>query len=110
MLPLTIKVENYYVIEMLANRKTFFFDFTTGQINFDYFTHIDTGALYRGVAVVAIRNGASIQEEVAVASIASKAKFEFRSSPEGNLLFIDGIDSSVHFSLRSRFFPLIPTL
>ncbi len=43
MLPLTIKVENYYVIEMLAKRKTFFFDLTTGTINFDYFTHIDTG-------------------------------------------------------------------
>jgi len=42
-LPLSLIVKNYYVIEMVAKRKTFFFDPITGTINFDYFTKIDTG-------------------------------------------------------------------
>lgn len=42
-LPLTITVENYYVMEMYAKRKTFYVDPISGRINFDYFTKIDTG-------------------------------------------------------------------
>jgi photosystem II stability/assembly factor-like uncharacterized protein len=44
-LPLTITVENYYVMEMIAKRKTFFFDPVTFTINYDFFTKIDTGLI-----------------------------------------------------------------
>jgi cytidylate kinase len=54
------------------------------------FTHIDTGALYRGVALLALEKGADLSDEGAVVQAAQGAKFEFRSSSEGNLLHIDG--------------------
>lgn len=54
------------------------------------FTHIDTGALYRGVALLALRAHVNIDDETAVVANAQGAKFEFRQLPEGNLLHIDG--------------------
>ncbi len=54
------------------------------------FTHIDTGALYRGVALLALRHQANLGDEAAVVQAASKAAFTFRQLPEGNLLHIDG--------------------
>lgn len=53
------------------------------------FVHIDTGALYRGVALLAIEKNVNIDSEDQVVGSASSAKFEFRPMPEGNLLFID---------------------
>jgi len=54
------------------------------------FTHIDTGALYRGVALLALRNKVSLDDESAVVAAASKCKMEFHQLPDGNLLHIDG--------------------
>ncbi len=54
------------------------------------FTHIDTGALYRGVAYLALKADADLHEEQAVVAAAQGARIEFRQIPEGNLLHING--------------------
>lgn len=54
------------------------------------YTHIDTGALYRGVALLAIRAKAPLSDEGAVVAAARGAKLEFRQLEDGNLLHIDG--------------------
>jgi CMP/dCMP kinase len=54
------------------------------------FTHIDTGALYRGVALIAIDNKAELDNEKAVVSSAQGVHFEFRQTDSGNVLFLDG--------------------
>jgi len=45
-LPLNIRILNRYVLQMWAQRKEFFFDLSTGTINFDYIVKTDTGYLY----------------------------------------------------------------
>lgn len=45
-LPINIRILNRYVLQMYAQRKEFFFDITTGTINFDYIVKRDTGFLY----------------------------------------------------------------
>lgn len=45
-LPLSVRVLDRYVLQMYAQRKEFFFDPTTGTINFDYIVRRDTGYLY----------------------------------------------------------------
>jgi cytidylate kinase len=54
------------------------------------FTHIDTGALYRGVALLAKEKGALFADEKAVVAAASGVKFEFRLLDSGNTLHLDG--------------------
>lgn len=54
------------------------------------YTHIDTGALYRGVALLAIRAKAALGDEAAVVAAARGAKLEFRQLEDGNLLHING--------------------
>jgi cytidylate kinase len=54
------------------------------------FTHIDTGALYRGVAWLALKKGASLESEASVVAAAKPATFEFQQLAEGNLLHING--------------------
>jgi cytidylate kinase len=54
------------------------------------FTHIDTGALYRGVALLAIEGKAELDNEKAVVSSAKDVHFEFRQTDSGNVLFLDG--------------------
>ncbi|MGZ3653684.1 MAG: (d)CMP kinase [Bdellovibrionota bacterium] len=64
------------------------------------YTHIDTGALYRGVALLALRAGVSPEDEAAVVASAKGAKFEFRSLPDGNLLHVNG--ENVHKEIRTE--------
>ncbi len=64
------------------------------------FTHIDTGALYRGVAYLALNAGVPLDDERAVMECARKANFEFRQLPDGNLLHIDG--KNVHWDIRAE--------
>jgi cytidylate kinase len=54
------------------------------------YTHIDTGALYRGVALLALEKKVSLDDQSAVVGSASGVKFEFRITPEGNTLHLDG--------------------
>ena len=54
------------------------------------FTHIDTGALYRGVALLALEADAPLDQESPVVAAAKGKRFEFRLLPEGNVLHVDG--------------------
>ncbi len=50
--------------------------------------HMDTGAMYRSVALVAIRSGVPLDDEAALAAIAERVKIEFR----GGKVKVDEID------------------
>ncbi len=54
------------------------------------FTHIDTGALYRGVALLALEKKADLREEASVVAAARGVKFEFRPADGGISLHLDG--------------------
>jgi CMP/dCMP kinase len=54
------------------------------------YVHIDTGALYRAVAFLALDKGVSLADEAAVVDAAKDARFEFKQTPEGNHLHING--------------------
>ena len=58
------------------------------------FIHIDTGAIYRGVAWLAMQKNIDLHVEKAVAATAAQAKFEFRATNDGNHFFVDGKDVS----------------
>jgi cytidylate kinase len=55
------------------------------------FTYIDTGAMYRAVALLALRNGVSLQDAAALTKIAEEANLHFASK---NRLFAGGEDLS----------------
>ena len=54
------------------------------------FTHIDTGALYRGVALLAIERKADLGSEPEVVAAARGVKFEFLPMGDSNPLHLDG--------------------
>ncbi len=56
------------------------------------FVHIDSGALYRGVAYLALQKKVSIAEEQSVLSCVGKTKFEFRWIDGANQLHLDGVN------------------
>ena len=45
------------------------------------YRHIDTGAMYRAVGWKAIQQGLDTRDEVAVAAIAERARFELEAGP-----------------------------
>lgn len=55
-----------------------------------HYTHIDTGSLYRGVALVALENKVDLSNETNVVNAVKNKKFTFKQLPEGNLLHVDG--------------------
>ena len=57
------------------------------------FTYLDTGAMYRAVALAALRQGVSFDDAAGLERLAAAAKIEFVNDPErGQLLFLDGED------------------
>ena len=59
------------------------------------YTYLDTGAMYRAVALFALRNGVSFEDTNAMEQIAAKVKIEFRSEGDkGQLIFLNGEDVS----------------
>lgn len=54
------------------------------------FRHIDTGAIYRGVAWVALQKTVDLDNEAAVTAIAKSISFDFISTPLGSTLTMDG--------------------
>lgn len=65
-----------------------------------HFVHINTGALYRGVALLAIEHGVDLNNETEVLRASKSATFEFRASTDGNVLHID--DRDVGQEIRSE--------
>lgn len=55
------------------------------------FVRIDTGALYRGIALVAIEAGLDLEDEPKVAEVARRVRLEFRGSEQPRL-HVDGVD------------------
>jgi cytidylate kinase len=56
------------------------------------FVHVDTGALYRGVAWLAISKGVELGVEKEVVATSRGVRFEFHAKEDGNHLYIDGED------------------
>lgn len=56
------------------------------------FTYIDTGAMYRGVALAARREGIDPSDGEAVAAVARRARLEFREQDGRSRLWMDGED------------------
>ncbi|MCK5126328.1 MAG: (d)CMP kinase [candidate division Zixibacteria bacterium] len=57
------------------------------------FTYLDTGAMYRAVALFALRNNVSLEDGNALAQIAKTIKIEFQNdSDNGQLVFLNGED------------------
>ena len=52
------------------------------------FPYIETGAMYRAVALLALRHGVSTADPMGVAALARQASFRFVPSPEGNRLLL----------------------
>jgi len=56
--------------------------------------YLDTGATYRAVALKALREGADMRNEAALAELARKADIRLEPAPEGLRVFLDGEDVS----------------
>ncbi len=57
------------------------------------FTYLDTGAMYRAVALAALDKGVSFDDAESLTDIAAEADIEFRNDPErGQLIFLNGKD------------------
>jgi cytidylate kinase len=57
------------------------------------FTYIDTGAMYRGVALAAMRAGLDAEEDAeAIGELAGRLRFEFCSIDDDQHIFLDGED------------------
>lgn len=54
------------------------------------FTHINTGAIYRGVAFLAIQRGVNLDDMAGVVTASKDVKFSFVQTPAGNDLHVDG--------------------
>lgn len=56
--------------------------------------YVDTGAMYRGVALLALRGGVGLEEEEKLAELARGAEFKFRAEGSGeemlNRVFLNG--------------------
>lgn len=59
------------------------------------YTYLDTGAMYRAVALFALRHEVSLDDENALTQIASRITIEFKSDSEkGQLIFLNDEDVS----------------
>jgi len=58
------------------------------------YTNIDTGAMYRAVALASQRQGVDLEDETALAALASRLEIEFVRGPQGERVLLDGEDVS----------------
>lgn len=55
------------------------------------FVHINSGAIYRGVAILALRSGVPFEDETSVIALTKGVKFEFQKDADGSTaLFLNG--------------------
>lgn len=54
--------------------------------------YLDTGAMYRAVALSAVRNGVDLEDKARVAEIAERAKIDLIGEPESLKVLLDGDD------------------
>lgn len=58
------------------------------------YVNIDTGAMYRSVALAAMRTGTDPSDEKALAQLANSVRIEFIRNPEGERVLLNGEDVS----------------
>lgn len=56
------------------------------------YTNIETGAMYRALALKAIQAGVSVDDAAALEQLAAQSKIELQPGPEGNQVLLDGVD------------------
>jgi cytidylate kinase len=56
------------------------------------YINIETGAMYRALALKAIETGVSLDDEAALAGLASSSRIDLQAHPEGNRVLLDGSD------------------
>ncbi len=56
--------------------------------------YLDTGAMYRAVALAVLQNGIDFNEKAKIAKIAENARIELIGEPEELMVFLDGTDVS----------------
>src|SRR6266446_824503 len=56
------------------------------------YTNIETGAMYRALALKAIESGVSVEDGKALAALAGQSNIELVPHPEGNRALLDGND------------------
>lgn len=64
------------------------------------YTNIETGAMYRALALKALETGASLDDGLKLANLAQQSRIELIPNPEGNRVLLDGVDVSER--LRSQ--------
>ena len=55
-------------------------------------TNIETGAMYRALALKALQTGSSLDDGAALARLAANSSIELEARPEGNRVLLDGAD------------------
>jgi cytidylate kinase len=58
------------------------------------FTYVDSGAMYRAVTLMALREGVPVEDAEKVAELAKKAQIEFKTIKEEQHVFLNGEDVS----------------
>lgn len=58
------------------------------------YLYIDTGAMYRAVALAALRRGIAVDDAAGLSRLAESIKIELKSGPERDLVYLDGEDVS----------------
>ena len=56
------------------------------------YTNIETGAMYRALALKAIETGVPLDDEAALHTLAQRSRIELLPHPEGNRVLLDGRD------------------
>ncbi len=54
--------------------------------------YLDTGAMYRAVALAVVRRGIAFDDETKVVEVAEKAKIELIGEPDSQRIFLDEVD------------------
>ena len=56
------------------------------------YVNIETGAMYRALALKALQTGVSLDDEAALAGLAGQSRIELQARPDGNRVLLDGAD------------------
>jgi cytidylate kinase len=56
------------------------------------YTNVETGAMYRALALKAMQTGVSLDDAAALGALAGLSGIELQSRPEGNRVLLDGAD------------------
>src|SRR5437764_15354672 len=58
------------------------------------FLNLETGAMYRALALKAIQSDVGFEEEASLLALADETRIELQPQPDGNRVLLDGVDVS----------------